>query len=239
MIQSTFVPRSAIAVWIVVAASLAPRHGVAEVSASLQPRKELGAQRVTDHAVWVAAVASRLRLGYRAEVPLALGAELGWYPIRYLRLASRFLVASTPVRDGCYPDVAFMGGSQGELGYVFCQPSRSARFGFALSVGAVVVDTSHWAIAPGLVAVRTDVADYGTALGVGLPIDWQPRRGLKLGIDVALGAAIGQHISLRCVPMPMSQCTPGTVVTGPNLDTWSALAAVSVGWTFDLRSDAR
>jgi hypothetical protein len=53
-------------------------------------------------------------------------------------------------------------------------------------------------MAPGIAFRRTDVSDYGSSLGVAMPLDWVMADGLRIGLELDLGRAFGGSYHLVC-----------------------------------------
>jgi hypothetical protein len=108
---------------------------------------------------------------------------------------------------------------------------------YGASLGFVVLDAEHWLFAPGITTLNTNVSDHGVMLGGSLPVDWVSESGWRIGLELGLGAALGQMVWGSCRNQVVAPCTIGTVRRLPNVTTWSAFLALSVGWS--LRADRR
>ena len=60
-----------------------------------------------------------------------------------------------------------------------------ASLGFAMSQGPTFV------LAPGLVVLRSDIGDYGTMVGLQVPLEWVRENGMRLGFTVGAGRSFG------------------------------------------------
>ena len=69
---------------------------------------------------------------------------------------------------------------------------------YAFSAGVAAVRTSNFVMSPGLMFARSDVNDYGSMLGLSLPLEWVTGSGLRIGIEGGLGRAIGGRSGNGC-----------------------------------------
>jgi hypothetical protein len=192
------------------------------------------APRASGRSPWVAASGSGFFLGNRALVPLALGPELGGYLIGRVRLAGRLAVPVLRGDDWCAgADVIYAD----QEGVFTCLPSRSPSLSYGASLGFVVLDSEHWLLAPGITTLNTNVSDHGVMLGGSLPVDWVSAAGWRFGLELGLGAALGQTVRGRCRNHVVAPCSIGAVRHLPNGRTRSAFLGLSVGWS--LRADRR
>jgi len=119
----------------------------------------------------------------RFSEPVNVGVQAGVFVAGRLRLTAKIAFPTEDVRD-----------SEGQFGRQSKQPS----FFYAFSAGVAAVRTSNFVMSPGLMLARADVADFGTMLGVSLPLDWVTSSGLRLGLEGGLGRAIGGRSVVGC-----------------------------------------
>jgi len=120
---------------------------------------------------------------HRFSEPVNVGVQAGVFVAGRLRLTAKLAFPTEDVRD-----------SEGQFGRQSKQPS----FFYAFSAGVAAVRTSNFVMSPGLMLARADVADFGTMLGVSLPLDWVTSSGLRLGLEGGLGRAIGGRSVVGC-----------------------------------------
>lgn len=112
----------------------------------------------------------------RISESASIGAQAGVFVARRVRLTAK---------------ISFPTEGSGDLQTDFESGSKSASFFYAFSAGFAALRTPTFAMSPGLMFARTDVSDYGTMLGLSLPLDWVTKGGLRLGLEGGLGPAFG------------------------------------------------
>jgi hypothetical protein len=86
--------------------------------------------------------------------------------------------------------------------------SPSVLYGAAL--GFAVLSRPTFVMSPSVVFARTDVKDYGSFVGLGVPIEWVMEGGARLGFEIDLGRAFGGSTIERCQNLGVAQsCVPG------------------------------
>jgi hypothetical protein len=102
--------------------------------------------------------------------------------------------------------IAFPMESLGDEQANFGTGAKSPSFFYALSAGFAVLHSSSFAMSPGLMFARTDVSDYGTMLGLSLPLDWVMKNGLRLGLEGGFGPALGGRSATSCTTPGAADC---------------------------------
>lgn len=125
--------------------------------------------------------------------PLVVGVQGGAYFGDLVRLSLRAEMPSSEATDQASSRYDYQ--SSYTLVNVKSEP---ARFVFGGTLGLTVVNTQNFAFSPGVMALRSDVSDYGTVLGVSLPFEWITSRGLRFGLEVDLGRAFGGTTHVTC-----------------------------------------
>ncbi|HET9929612.1 MAG TPA: hypothetical protein VFQ35_02945 [Polyangiaceae bacterium] len=134
-----------------------------------------------------------LFLEQRFGDPLVVGIQGGAYFADIVRLSLRAEMPSSEATDQAGSSYDYQ--SSYTLQRVDADP---ARFIFGGTLGISVVNTQNFAFSPGVLVLRSDVADYGTVLGVSLPFEWITSRGLRFGLEVDLGRAFGGTTRIGC-----------------------------------------
>lgn len=129
----------------------------------------------------------------RFSDPLVVGLQGGAFLGDIVRLSLRAEMPSSDANDQAKERSRYT--SSYTLRSVDAEP---ARFLFGGTLGVAVVNTPNFAFSPGIMAVRTDVADYGTVVGASLPFEWITSRGLRFGLEVDLGRAFGGKTRAIC-----------------------------------------
>ena len=130
---------------------------------------------------------------------LNVGAQVGVYVGGRVRLTLRAAIPTDKLND----DNSIAYGSASSH-------SKDASFLYGASAGVVVVSTQNFALSPGIVFARSDVSDYGTMLGLSMPLEWVMPNGLRVGFEVDFGRAFGGHLNAYCATcaVPPSQDRP-------------------------------
>ncbi|HEY0463052.1 MAG TPA: hypothetical protein VGC79_02535 [Polyangiaceae bacterium] len=119
----------------------------------------------------------------RVSQSVNLGAQAGLYLAGRVRLTAK---------------IAFPTEGTGDQQADFGSGSKPPSFFYAFSAGFAVLRTPTFVLSPGLLFARTDVSDYGTMLGLSLPLDWVTKSGLRLGLEGGIGRAFGGQRSITC-----------------------------------------
>ena len=114
----------------------------------------------------------------------------------------------------------------GYLGVAADEPS----FVYGASVGAAPVVRRNFVFAPGLAFMRSDVADYGTFVGLSLPFDWVTDDGARFGFEIDVGRAFGGNVTGRCEYSP---CSIGSEQTLDRPSGPAFYGAFEFGWGFN------
>ena len=121
-----------------------------------------------------------------------VGAQAGVYAAHRVRLTAKI---GFPLES--------LGDQQADFG----SGSKNPSFVYALSAGYALWRTPNFALSPGLMFARTDVSDYGTMLGVSVPLDWVMKNGLRLGLEGGLGPAFGGRRAVSCTTPGAADCS--------------------------------
>ena len=135
---------------------------------------------------------------------LNVGAQVGVYVAGRVRLTLRATIPTDKLNDEYYSD-AYDGASA---------RSKDASFLYGASAGLVVVSTQNFALSPGVAFARSDVADYGTMLGLSMPLEWVMPNGLRVGFEVDFGRAFAGHTSAYCSTCSVPQSRDRPAGTG-------------------------
>ncbi|MEI9950083.1 MAG: hypothetical protein WDO74_14205 [Pseudomonadota bacterium] len=128
---------------------------------------------------------------HRVSEAVSLGAQAGVYIAGRVRLTAK---------------IAFPTESVGDQQLDFESATKVPSFFYAFSVGFAAVRTPTFVMSPGLMLARTDVSDYGTMVGVDLPLDWVMKSGLRLGLEGGLGRAFGGRSAVSCATPGATDC---------------------------------
>lgn len=190
---------------------------------------ELAPERLTDTGPWVGLTSagfyiSRLAVGY------SVGPELGTYLFHRLRVEARVL-APLVQRDQCQDfNVIF----PNETGPWYCVPSGDARIAYGASVGYALVRSRHWAFAPGIAVLGTDLDQPGLMLGLSAPVDWAPTAGVHASLALAFGLAVAQNSEAMCSG-DWGTCTRGATRDVDYGTRSAGMASLTIAWDFGPR----
>lgn len=202
-----------------------PGYG-ARASAPAQPPAE---QFPKDAAARASPYVDFLFAGYelreRFADPYSLGAQLGVYLFKRVRLAGRLVFPLHHLADK---------HSESSAVNYQVKESDSPHVLYGASAGVVVVSTVNFVLSPGVLLVRSDNSDYGTVVGLSLPLEWVTRGHFRFGTEIGVGSALGgsrreECINVGVIPAP---CNPGD---SRELDRSAGLALYAqfqVGWAF-------
>jgi hypothetical protein len=133
-------------------------------------------------------------LNRRFATLFAPGVEVGMYFADRFRVALRGTVPLTEPEDEYSYDDDELDDFNGR-GFI---NSDEVSFLFGGAVGVVAVDTPGFVLSPSIYVMRSDVGDYGTMVGLGLPFEWVSRRGLRIGFDFAFLRGFGGEVLSVC-----------------------------------------
>lgn len=144
---------------------------------------------------WVDFSLTSFYLDERVGNFLNLGVQAGVYAFGRLRLSLRLVTPLEQVDDGGvtrdYPNLGQ--SSSQEIA------SRSLSLLYGASVGVVVTNSKSFVFGPSLTLLRTDVEDYGSSLGLGMPFEWTTKNNLRVGFEPMLGHAFGGSVREQCL----------------------------------------
>lgn len=103
--------------------------------------------------------------------------------------------------------IAFPTEGLGDQQADFGSEAKNPSFFYAFSAGVAALRTPTFVMSPGVMLARTDVSDYGTMLGLSLPLDWVMKSGLRLGLEGGLGRAFGGRRAVTCDTPGASDCS--------------------------------
>lgn len=112
-----------------------------------------------------------------------IGAQAGVFVAKLLRVAAKVSLTPEDIPD-----------DQENIGH----QSKSMSVLYGASVGVAAIRTPIFVMSPGLAFARTDVSDYGTMIGLSLPVDWVTHNGLRFGLEGQLGRAFGGRRVVSC-----------------------------------------
>jgi len=122
---------------------------------------------------------------------VSLGAQAGVYLAERARLTAK---------------IAFPTESWDDQQADFGSGAKNPSFFYAFSAGFAALRTPTFAMSPGLMLARTDVSDYGTMIGLSLPLDWVTSSGMRLGLEGGLGRAFGGRSATSCATPGAADC---------------------------------
>jgi hypothetical protein len=168
-------------------------------------------------------------LNRRFDTGFAPGVEFGGFIGERFRLAIR---AQSPLTD---PKDRFEADTDQPLGDGFePAPSDDITLIFGASAGIAAVATGGFVLSPSVTVLRTDVSDYGTAVGFGLPVMWVARSGMRVGMDMGVMYGIGGKVIGNCfAPAPAGQgatCTLGETQEFDRDNAAGFYAGFRIGW---------
>lgn len=166
----------------------------------------------------------------RLGVPYSVGPEIGTYLFRRLRFEAHVLVPLKQ-KDQC-GDFNVIYAT--ETGPWYCVPSGDAKLAYGASIGYAVVTSRHWAFAPGITMLGTDLSEPGILLGLSAPVDWAPTPGLHASLALAFGLAVAQNSKVMCTA-DWGTCTLGATRDVEYPTKTGGLASLTVGWDFGAR----
>lgn len=149
-----------------------------------------------------------LWLEQRFGDPIVFGLQGGAYLGEAVRVVIRLEMPSKNATDEFRLDYNDTGTSTN----YFPRNSTAATLLYGATVGVVAASSEGFVFAPGVVFQRSDVADYGSMLGIAIPFEWVTTRGLRFGMEVDLGRAFGGTVHYNC-SVGVSECA-----TGPTFD---------------------
>jgi hypothetical protein len=137
---------------------------------------------------WLDVLVSAYVFEGRYDDPFNPGLQVGVYLSKMVRLAGRLVL---PIGDTEDQTSIF------SLNYVTLASDPPSLL-YGASAGVIAVGTRTFVMSPGLILMRADVADYGSFLGVSIPLEWVTGNGLRIGLEFGLGRAFGGAVRQRC-----------------------------------------
>lgn len=173
----------------------------------------------------IAGVAEDKRFDHLFNVGIQAGAYLGGR----VRIAGRFIMLTSEPDDDLADESRSSDTSDLPAGYIGVS-SEPPIVVYGGSLGFAVVAKRNFALAPGVLVMRTDESDYGTFLGMGVPFEWVGDDGARFGFEVGFGRGFGGEIRGRCVRSP---CTVDQEKTFDRPTGGVFYAHFQFGWGFN------
>jgi len=123
----------------------------------------------------------------RISESVSVGAQAGVFVARRVRLTAKIAFPTDQAED-------------------FGSGTKNPSIIYAFSAGYAAVSLPTFVMSPGLMLARTDVGDYGTMLGLSVPLDWVMKSGLRLGLEGGLGRAFGGQRVISCNTPGAAEC---------------------------------
>jgi hypothetical protein len=132
-----------------------------------------------------------------------IGVQAGTFVAARLRIAAR-LIAFTSSPEDSIESPAF------SLDEFAPTKSDSPSVMYGGAVGLAALSRPKLVISPSIVFLRSDVKDYGSFIGIGVPFEWVMVKGPRIGFEIDLGRAFGGSVIERCQNLGVPQsCVPG------------------------------
>jgi hypothetical protein len=193
-------------------------------------RPEPARERLPDDAAaraspYVDLLVSGYELDERFRDPFSLGGQVGMYVAARLRLAARILFPLRQLSDD---------NSDSSPSNYQTKRSDPPTLLYAASAGVVVVSTVNFVLSPGILFMRSDKSDYGTVLGLSLPLEWVTQSHLRFGSELGFGRAVGGNIREQCIDVGVfpPPCSPGGVREVDRQGGLALYAHFQIGWAF-------
>lgn len=157
--------------------------------------------------------------------PLVFGIAFGAYLGRMVRVVGRLEMPSTTDDsesfdyDEDYPS-----------GYGAVSPGAVTLI-YGGSVGIVAAHSTAFVFSPGILFLRTDVAEYGNVLGISIPFEWTTTKGLRFGFEAGLGRAFGGTQRLTCAYA--TSCAEGGEIERDRDDARALVLRFELGFGFN------
>jgi hypothetical protein len=163
---------------------------------------------------------------------LAFGLQAGLFAGGILRIAPQISMFTSEPDDTFGDDFDF---DEGLPAGFFADRSESPAILWGGSLGVAVLSRQTFVFSPGLLALRTDVADYGTFVALNAPFEWVTDDGARVGFTVAFGRAMGGSVRATCTqtfgaPAP---CDTGEVREFDREAGAAFYAHFQLGWGFN------
>lgn len=129
---------------------------------------------------------------HRISESASIGAQAGAFVAHRVRLTAK---------------ISFPTGGWGDGSGSYTSGLKTPSFFYAFSAGFAALRTPTFVMSPGVMFARTDVSDYGSMLGLSLPLDWVTKGGLRLGIEGGLGPAFGGRSAINCSEPTSNDCS--------------------------------
>jgi hypothetical protein len=126
--------------------------------------------------------------------PIVFGIQGGLYIAEMVRVVLRFEMPSKNATD----EFSYDNDTDDPGTNYWPTDSTAATLLYGGAIGFVAASSDGFVFAPGIVFQRSDVADYGSMLGVAIPFEWVTSRGLRFGLEVDLGRAFGGTVHYTC-----------------------------------------
>jgi hypothetical protein len=76
--------------------------------------------------------------------------------------------------------------------------SKNPKVLYSGLAGVILFSRSTFLLSPGLTFWRSDVSDYGSFVGLAMPIEWVTPSGLRIGLELDAGRVFGGVIRSAC-----------------------------------------
>jgi hypothetical protein len=159
---------------------------------------------------------------------LIMGAEVGAYLWDLVRVAPQLSIITSKPDDRVESDEL----PNGFIG----TPSDAPTILWGGSIGVTLLSRETFALAPGVMFLRTDEAAYGNFLGVNVPLDWVTSTGARIGFVVAVGRGFGGSVRGTCPtvsfgPSPNApDCDPGEIREFNRTSAAAFYSHFHIGW---------
>jgi hypothetical protein len=169
-------------------------------------------------------------LNRRFDTGFAPGVEFGGFLGERVRAAVRAQSPLTEPNDrfDTDSDQVFLDGA------FVPRDSDDVTLIFGGSIGVVALATRGFVVSPSVTVLRTDVSDYGTAVGFGLPVMWVGRSGMRVGFDMGVVYGIGGTVIGDCPDLIVAGqtrvCEPETTREFDRENAAGFYAGFRIGW---------
>jgi len=177
---------------------------------------------------WFDLTVATFAWGDRIDQFMNVGVQVGGYIAKRVRISGRAFLPTEDANDE-YPASGILDGDS--YAYVDSDP---ARFLYGANLGVIAASTRSFVLSPGLMFLRSDVADYGTMVGIALPFEWVTATGLRVGFEFDVGRAFGGEVRQQCFPTSITgTCTEGSTRTIAREPGTAFLLDFQIGWGFN------
>jgi hypothetical protein len=179
---------------------------------------------------WIDVMVATFAWSDRISEFMNIGVQAGGYIAKRVRISGRLLLPTSDAKDDFRLSTADVLDGDG---YVY-EESEPARLLYGANLGVVAAGTRSFVLSPGLMFLRSDVADYGTMVGLSLPFEWVTPTGLRVGFEFALGRALGGDVRQSCTSSGLpGQCADGPTRTVRRDPGTGILLDFEIGWGFN------